>query len=96
MRFLDSNHLWRRLKSHKRTKRRAAYKANERILEEVEGRIQSAVDDLETRQAVQCLSILIHDAATVLKKHLRQLRHLKTIMRFWTLKFFVFRPEKSP
>ena len=93
MRFLDSNYLWRRLKSHKRTKRRAAYKANERILEEVEGRIQSAVDDLETRQAVQCLSILIHDAATVLKKHLR---HLKTIMRFWTLKFFVFRPEKSP
>ena len=94
MRFLNTNHLWRRLKSHKRTKRRATYKTNERILEEVEGRIQSAVDDLETRQAVQCLSILIHDAATVLKKHV--LRHLKTIMRFWTLKVFVFRPEKSP
>merc|ERR1719356_753636 len=49
MRFLNNNHLWRRLKSHKRTKRLAAYKANERILEEVEGRIQSAVEDLETR-----------------------------------------------
>ena len=71
MRFLDSNYLWRRLKSHKRTKRLAAYKANERILEEVEGRIQSAVDDLETRQAVQFLSTLIHDTATVWKKLLR-------------------------
>ena len=71
MRFLNNNHLWRRLKSHKRTKRLAAYKANERILEEVEGRIQSAVDDLETRQAVQCLSTLIHDTATVWKKLLR-------------------------